>query len=138
MNRRALQQLSSLRVQDAKVLLDNGRYSGAYYLLGYAVECALKACIAKQIRQHDFPDRRLVNDSYTHNLERLFNTSGLREVFDSDRAANPHLEANRAIVKDWSESSRYDSDISQAIARVFYSAVVTRGHGVLSWLKKHW
>jgi HEPN domain-containing protein len=30
------------------VLLEAGLYAGAYYLAGYAVECALKACIAKK------------------------------------------------------------------------------------------
>jgi HEPN domain-containing protein len=47
MNRADLQQLAELRITEAKVLLDNGFYAGAYYLAGYAVECALKACIAK-------------------------------------------------------------------------------------------
>jgi hypothetical protein len=50
MNRRDLQTLADLRVTDGEKLVDAGRFSAAYYLLGYAVECALKACIAKQIR----------------------------------------------------------------------------------------
>ncbi|MCH9011178.1 MAG: HEPN domain-containing protein, partial [Chloroflexi bacterium] len=79
MNRADLQEISSLRVEEARVLLRNGYYSGAYYLIGYAVECALKACIAKQIRRYDFPDRKLVNDSYTHDLEKLLGVSGLKE-----------------------------------------------------------
>jgi len=77
MNRRDLQRLSSVRLSEAKILLDNGYYSGAYYLLGYAVECALKACIAKQVKRHEFPDRQTVNDSYTHNLQSLLRISGL-------------------------------------------------------------
>ncbi len=47
MNRSDLQNLATIRLRDAEVLLDNGRYDGAYYLLGYVIECALKACIAK-------------------------------------------------------------------------------------------
>jgi HEPN domain-containing protein len=43
-----LQRLSRLRIRDAKILLKNGAHESAYYLAGYAVECALKACIAKQ------------------------------------------------------------------------------------------
>ena len=62
MNRYDLQKLSRLRVREAKVLLDNKCYEGAYYLLGYAVECALKACIARQTKAFDFPDRKLIND----------------------------------------------------------------------------
>jgi hypothetical protein len=68
MNRNDLQNLSRLRGKEAKVLLENGYFAGAYYLLGYAVECALKACIAKQIRRYDFPDLTFVRDSHTHNI----------------------------------------------------------------------
>ena len=40
-----------------KALLDGGYPAGAYYLMGYAVECALKACIAKQTKRYDFPPK---------------------------------------------------------------------------------
>jgi hypothetical protein len=47
MNRAELQRLAKERISDAKVLLAARHWSAAYYLAGYAVECALKACIAK-------------------------------------------------------------------------------------------
>jgi hypothetical protein len=56
-NRTQLQQLAEERVRDAEALLNAGQWSGAYYLAGYAVEFALKACIAKLTNQHDFPDK---------------------------------------------------------------------------------
>jgi hypothetical protein len=40
-----LRQLSEDRILGAECLLAAGRWSGAYYLSGYAVECGLKACI---------------------------------------------------------------------------------------------
>lgn len=98
MNRADLQRLSRLRVDEAKVLLDNGRFEGAYYLLGYAVECALKACIAKQINRYDFPDRRMVVDSYTHDLEQLLRVSGLEGQLRADLRSNPDLNLNWVIV----------------------------------------
>ena len=39
MNRSDLQKIADIRVADAKLLLDAGRFEGAYYLIGYAVEC---------------------------------------------------------------------------------------------------
>ena len=75
MNRSELQKIAELRVGDAKVLLDAGRYEAAYYLAGYAIECALKACIAKQIKQFDFPDKKVVTDSYVHDLTKLLRLS---------------------------------------------------------------
>ncbi len=41
MNRAQLQELTKLRVEEAKILYENNCFNGAYYLLGYAVECAL-------------------------------------------------------------------------------------------------
>jgi hypothetical protein len=55
MNRTDFQKLTELRLNEANTLLGGKCYEGAYYLTGYAVECALKACIAKQTQQHDFP-----------------------------------------------------------------------------------
>ncbi len=133
-----MQRITRLRVNEAKVLLENGYFSGAYYLLGYAVECALKACIAKQIKRYDFPDRKLINDSYSHELEKLLGVSGLKEKLQDEIRNNPNLEVNWAIVKDWSVESRYSTDISETTARDFYSAVTARENGVLSWLKKWW
>ena len=59
MNRNDFQKISRLRVKEAKALLDNGYPAGAYYLMGYAVECALKACIAKQTKRYDFPYEKM-------------------------------------------------------------------------------
>jgi hypothetical protein len=60
MNRNELQKISRLRVKEAKVLLDNGYAPGAYCLMGYAVECVLKACIAKKTKRYDCPDHKQV------------------------------------------------------------------------------
>jgi HEPN domain-containing protein len=57
-DRKGLQELSNVRLKEAKALLKVGMADGAYYLAGYAVECALKACIAKETRRYDFPDKR--------------------------------------------------------------------------------
>jgi len=43
MNRVDLQQLAELRLKESKALFAAGFPEGAYYLAGYAVECALKA-----------------------------------------------------------------------------------------------
>jgi HEPN domain-containing protein len=138
MNRTAFKEIAKLRVKEAQSLLMNGHFPGAYYLIGYAVECALKACVAKQVKQYDFPDKKLANEAFTHDLERLIKVAGLAPDFANDQKANPALEVNWAIVKDWSESSRYDSGITEAQANDLYSACITRKNGILPWIKKRW
>jgi len=80
-DREQLQQLAELRLEDAEALIASGRWAAAYYLLGYSVECALKACVARQFREHEVPERKLVNSFYTHSLVELLVISGLEPEF---------------------------------------------------------
>ncbi len=138
MNRGDLQQLAEIRIEDAKVLLDAGRFAGAYYLSGYAIECALKSCITKQIREFDFPDKKLVSESHSHDLTKLVRLSGVGHLHDAEVQVNPGFENNWLVVKDWSENSRYDATVAETVARDMYAAVTDPMDGVLTWLKKYW
>ena len=138
MNRRDLQRLSDVRRREAACLFKSGHFAGAYYLLGYAVECALKARIARQTRRHDFPDRYVAQKAFTHDLGNLLRTAGLEHQLNEDIAANRALELNWAIVKDWRETSRYAHSITKAEARDLFSACTARGNGVLTWIKARW
>jgi hypothetical protein len=62
------QRLAELRIGDSGILLQNNRWEGAYYLAGYAVECALKACICKAIPGNKFPDRETEPKLYSHDI----------------------------------------------------------------------
>jgi AbiV family abortive infection protein len=101
------QLLALERLQDAEVLFANGRFGAAYYLAGYAVECALKACIARATKEFDFPDKLLANQSHTHDLKRLVELSQLTDVFKTESKANSVFRKNWRTVRDWSEDSRY-------------------------------
>ncbi len=79
MTRFDFQRLAKIRIKEAEALLDNGHYNGAYYLAGYAVECALKACIAKQTLRYDFPEKRRVDNSHTHDLTKLVRVADLEK-----------------------------------------------------------
>jgi HEPN domain-containing protein len=137
LNRTELQLLSENRARDAETLLNLGQWSGAYYLVGYAVECRLKACIAKQTNQHDFPDKKHADRCFTHDLEALLQVSGLVPQRTLDAQRNPVLGNNWLIVKDWNERARYQL-WSENQARKLYEAVTNANDGVLSWIKAHW
>ncbi len=77
LNRAELQNLSRIRLREARALARLGMNDGAYYLDGYCVECALKACIAKATKRHDFPDKRKADASYTHSFKELLKVAGL-------------------------------------------------------------
>jgi hypothetical protein len=104
MNRSELQRLSNARIREAKILSRANEFSGAYYLAGYAVECALKACFAKSVKRHDFPDKKA--KVFTHNLAELVDLAGLKAEFIAARQLRPVLQANWDIVNKWNEESR--------------------------------
>lgn len=138
MDRSDLHILAEARVADAEALLQGGRWAAAYYLLGYAVECALKACAAKQFREHEVPDRTIVNDFYTHRLDKLLNIAGAKVALEAQAAADPRFQVNWNAVRDWNEASRYDHSTTEARARDMLVAVADPSSGVLPWLKTQW
>jgi hypothetical protein len=137
MNRADLQRLSRLRIQEARSLLRAGLPSGAYYLAGYSVECAIKACIAKETQRHEFPDKDRVQKSYTHKPADLLKVANLYDELQRSIRANARLEASWNVVLGWSEQSRY-STWSRSDAYAMIDAVGRRKEGMLPWLQRHW
>jgi hypothetical protein len=138
MNRREFQEISNLRRKEASVLLKAKHFAGAYYLIGYSIECALKACIAKQTKKYDFPDKQIATKAHSHNLEQLIKLAGLENDLKNDMCTNRILEVNWAVVKDWDESSRYKTTLSSTEAEDLYSACTSRTNGIFSWIKEKW
>jgi hypothetical protein len=136
--RAEFQQLADTRLEEAKILLDAGKWDGAYYLAGYAVEIAIKACIIKILMATDaFPEKRFSERCYVHDLVELRLLAGLKTAFDAVAAGDPVLLRNWAEVEEWSEQKRYHR-VAEAEARDLYAAVADSTHGVLSWIKTQW
>jgi len=138
MRRTDLQLLADTRVGDADALLQAGRWPAAYYLLGYAVECGLKACAARQFLQDTVPDKTVVSDFYTHRLDRLLGISGVKRALEARASADPMFRVNWNTIRDWSEIARYDHSISEDQARDMLVAVTDATNGVLTWLRTQW
>lgn len=137
MNRKDLQHLARTRLKEATALLAAGFPDGAYYLAGYAVECALKACIAKRTQRYDFPDKKSVDASYTHNLKDLIKVANLDVARLESAKADPLFRNNWDLVQQWSEHSRYRTQGPKP-AEALLRAVGDRRHGVIAWIKRHW
>lgn len=137
MNRDDFKQIARIRLKEAKTLLSNGNYDGAYYLCGYVVECGLKACIAKKTKRYDFPDKTTVQDSYTHEIEKLVGIAGLKQDLRKETKRDKQFEVNWTVVKDWTEVSRYERQNDKK-ARDLYSAITNRRNGVLRWIRQYW
>ncbi len=121
MNRADLQALARVRLREAKALLAAGFPDGAYYLAGYSLECAVKACIAKKTKRFDFPDKTRVHASHTHSLKDLVKLAEL----ETDRLevvnGNPAFGDSWELVLNWRETSRYHRHQADAAAAVYRS-----------------
>lgn len=135
MNRAEFQQLAEVRIKEAEALLAAGMWDGACYLAGYAVECALKACIAKLTRAEDFPPRE-TRDYYTHDLAKLLKTAGLETAWKA-ATAKPEFKKRWEVCEEWEEGSRYERP-TEAQARDLYQAITDPTNGVLQLIRAFW
>ncbi len=126
------EKLIDRRVAEAKLLLGSGEWDGAYYLIGYAVEYALKVVIIKNMITADcFPDKPLTEIYFGHNLERLKKAAGLETEMKNDE----NIEPIWSTVANWSEQTRYLLGKSEAVAQELFDNVVFK---VLPWIRARW
>ena len=114
--------IAHARIEDAKVLLAAGRFDGATYLCGYAVEIALKARICRVLNWPEFPSTSGEFQAYrsfqTHELDVLLRLSG----------QEPNIKQNHFAlwnaVAIWKVESRYNvvGTVQQADAAAMIQA----------------
>ena len=101
-----LDNIARARIEDAKVLFTAGRFDGATYLCGYAVEVALKARICGTLNWPEFPSTGGEFQAYrsfqTHELDVLLRLSG-----QEARIKQNHFALWNAVVV-WKAESRYN------------------------------
>jgi hypothetical protein len=138
LNRDKLREISEHRIQEAEALLREKMWTGAYYLVGLAVECALKSCLAGSVKEYDFPDKDFVNQIYVHNLKKLFELNVvLWAQLQSDMKADSRLGVNWSTIKDWDDGKRYDL-VDELSANALFEAATEPGSGVLEWIRSNW
>jgi hypothetical protein len=102
-----LKLLAEAKITDGLILFEAERFSNAYYLAGYAIELGLKACVADQIVAGSIPDKRLINDTYTHELDKLIGVAGLRLELENQKKSNQNFNQFWAMASQWNPESRY-------------------------------
>jgi HEPN domain-containing protein len=137
MTRADLQKLADEKLSDAQVLFNAKSWSNAYYLAGYAVELAIKACIAKSFKADTIPDKTLVERTYSHKFASLIGTAGLTAELRNQEQASQDFRTAWGVVNQWSPDDRY-AENSEQDARELIEAIGDATHGVLPWIRTHW
>jgi hypothetical protein len=139
------------RVKDAKALLDGGRWEFAYYAAGYAVECALKACLLARMIHTAwvFQEKWEAKVCLTHEFGKLNDLAGMRDELNTKLAASAVAAAAVGgppggafagywgTALSWKVESRYQPR-TEAEARGLYEAISQDPDGVLPWIKNFW
>lgn len=127
------------RILDASALLAAGRWAYAYYVAGYAVECALKSCVLAQMIHTGgvFTDKKFAEWCFTHDYGTLVKLAGLNPQLDAERAANPAFLGFWGTAILWKETSRYEQK-TQPEADALYLAITDNANGVMRWIRNYW
>jgi hypothetical protein len=128
-NRRVQLGASRRRREDAEALHGAGRWAGAVYLAGYAIECSLKALICYNESKNSFRETRIFqrggHGNILHSLTLLLGeTSALQRAIMLDRT-NKYKDAWKTITSLWQKDElRYwDRLGSEDDCRRFIDAV---------------
>ncbi len=137
--REVFKRVAKKKLNAAKILYSAGDFDTAGYLLGYVVECSIKALICKTLKLDEYPDTGRHHDVFaSHDFDRLILLSGYSK--DIDLNANEDLFNNWSILtKDWKPETRYNEGVySEALIKDKITALEEPNNGFLFWIKKRW
>lgn len=99
--------ISKTRLRTVQILIDGKDWDGAAYMMGYVLECSLKAVICKTLHLVSYPENTRDNkiDSYfmTHKFDQLLTPSGMEDLFSG--------RGEKDVFRNWSEfTQEYQGD----------------------------
>ena len=145
-NHKQLREISKSRLRTSKILIDHQDYDGAFYMMGYVLECALKSVICKRLNLANYPDKDSSEDKRsifrTHKFDILLTLSGIEKDFSLSTLVPARRSENWSIATKWRPETRYEpigSHNQIEVVRV-YEALTENPEGILNWIskKKKW
>jgi HEPN domain-containing protein len=139
MNRSTLKSVAIKKLKASKILFNAQDYDTAGYLLGYVVECSIKALICRKLNLTDYPDTGKHHDVFaSHDFDRLLLLSGYSKEIDLN--INSDLFNNwSTLTRDWKTQTRYNEGVyNQNNIQEKFIALEEPVNGFLSWVKKRW
>jgi len=142
-----IKKLAYLRLDEAKILCDAGKYNGAFYLAGYSVELMLKAKVCEHLGIGDlFAGKEckvagigdIKNAVQTHDIGILLIFSGLRGRLADMSKDGIVMESYGLLLGVWSEKVRYQF-VEQDAHKVkrLIELLSDKEKGLLAWIKKN-
>lgn len=129
---------STHRLENAQALLAAGRWRGAMYMAGYAVECLLKTTLMRRYDcrtlhdlEDELPRRGVLTDSatvFTHHLEVLLRLTQRFEQLRQHRVLWPQF----TLVNRWIPAWRYTANLANRQDATDFLEAVTQ---MMQWIE---
>ncbi|CAG1020046.1 hypothetical protein DOJK_00037 [Patescibacteria group bacterium] len=132
-------------LKSAKILMRAEDWEAAAYMLGHALECALKALICNKLQLSSYPEKKHFK---THEFVELKVLAGLNKIFSPSGNAD-EFNSWSAFISEYPDnwvSMRYQIPSSSTAPRVWdetkvkslYNNLTDPQTGVLRVIKKRW
>lgn len=139
-----LRTIAKARLKSVEALITVGDWHGSAYMLGYVLECALKAATCKTLHLIAYPENTKndkINSYFmTHRFEQLLVVSGLENVFSSrgpKEAWQNWSEFTLEYPGDW-PAMRYDLSKNWDKIKIeqLYNNLMEPTNGILTIIKR--
>lgn len=141
-----LKEIAHARLKTAEILISAKDWDGAAYMLGYVLECALKAVVCKTLNLLNYPEytKNQKTDEYfmTHKFDQLLIASGLEYLFSTRGSVDAFQywsDFTKEYPSDW-PAMRYDrsrqKQFDEIKVKKLYNILIDATKGILSIIEK--
>ena len=145
-NTQELKEIALARLKTSQILINANDWDGAGYMLGYVLECALKAVICKTLKLLDYPQytKNEKTDAYfmTHKFDQLLIASGMDYIFSSRGPADAFKYWSTFTEEypgDW-PTMRYDRQRQKQFDEIkvqkLYNVLTEKKRGILAIIEQ--
>jgi hypothetical protein len=139
-----LRLITKKRLSTTEILIKAEEWECAVYIMGYVLECGLKAVICKKLNLFEYPDKEkdpISSFFKTHQFDRLLVLSGLRYIFSDKGPIDAYRNWSEFTIEyigDWT-SMRYSTrQWDEQKVKNLYTNLTDPNSGILTILKKKW
>lgn len=136
--------ITKRRLRTVDILISAKDWDMAAYMMGYTLECALKATICKTLRLAKYPEDKskdIKTFFLTHSFDRLLIASGMEDVFSDRGPSTSWFHWGQFVTEyagEWTHM-RYDMHPwDESRIKTLYTHLIDTDHGILTDIRKRW
>ena len=138
-----LQTISKIRLKTVELLMKGRDWDAAAYMMGYSLECTLKAVICKTLHLTGYPNSKDKISQFfrTHEFDVLLTLSGMEDLFGYNGVGFSNWSGFTQEYKGQWTAMRYDlGSWDEAKIKRVYTNLTEKKNGILSLIEgnKRW